>query len=148
MRQLPTTDPAAFAQAAQATLEALAFAMPVDDAEAPAPSGQCVCGQVTFSGPFGGKLWAMADRSVLPALAANMLAVDEPTWEQQVDAFRESLNVLCGNALPVLAGEREVFHVGDPQLADPDAAPPGEPAAQAELKLDIGWVKLRLYLDD
>ncbi|MDM8539151.1 hypothetical protein QUF70_20550, partial [Desulfobacterales bacterium HSG17] len=49
----------------------------------------------------------------------NMLGIEEDetsTSEQQYDALKELLNVICGNLLPEIAGKEAIFKVGMPQI--------------------------------
>lgn len=73
---------------------------------------------VSFTGPFSGRLvMKMSTRTVLE-LTANMLGVDEAevSFEQQSDAVKEALNVICGNLLPAIAGNYAVFNINTPQM--------------------------------
>ena len=104
-------------QVAEETFESLAFmfAMPGDDEFGPDPDAPLAVARVSFHGPFAGELHLGVSRDMLPDLAANMLGMDEqataPTPEQQADALRELLNVVCGNLLPAIAGAEAVFNV-------------------------------------
>jgi len=106
---------------------------------------------VEFWGPFSGKLVVTVCGGLLPALAANMLGEEEtPSASQQHDALGEIANVICGNALPAIAGPKAVFQIGSPQhiqnvdLAGNDTA--GLEAA-VHLALDQGRADLLLFVD-
>jgi len=136
---------------AEAVFEALAFLIPMPEEEE-APFSPTVAAQVAFSGPFDGALTMAAESSMLPALAANMLGTEEgivPSQDQQEDAFKELLNVLCGNLLPVLAGRQSVFKVHAPQLLSggvlPETAEGRGPVWTTSMCVDAGRVRLALF---
>ena len=97
--------------------------------------------------------------AAMPELAANMLGLDDdesPSEEQQKDALRESLNVICGNLLPRVGGKEAVFDIQAPEILDVEATrgllgefkadPPG--CAAALLSLDEGECQLYMRLQD
>ncbi|SRR5690554_3510651 len=101
---------------------------------------------VSFTGPLKGKLTMRVSSEVPAPLAANMLGLADdqtPTREQQLDALRELLNVICGNMLPLLAGSDEVFNVGAPDIVDSSHLNMVDPmvlyleAGQAEISLEL-----------
>ncbi|MBW2359013.1 MAG: chemotaxis protein CheX [Deltaproteobacteria bacterium] len=73
---------------------------------------------VSFAGPFAGGLVMTVSPQVVFELAANMLGVDneETTLDQQYDALKESMNVICGNLLPAITGKQAVFNIGSPEI--------------------------------
>ena len=74
---------------------------------------------VPFNGPFSGTLGMKVAGEVLSEIAVNMLGVDnedEISPEDQNDALKETINVLCGNILPVIGGKQAVFNIGAPEL--------------------------------
>jgi CheY-specific phosphatase CheX len=134
--------------------ESLAFLIPMPEEDGPSNSSPRIAAQVAFSGPFGGALALSVDAAMLPALAANMLGTEEGTavsQDHQNDAFKELLNVLCGNLLPIIAGKEAVFDVHAPQLLEgavlPDTSSEGSPVWTAELCVDAGKAELRLFVD-
>jgi CheY-specific phosphatase CheX len=136
------------------TLESLAlmFLVPEDEAARPLPS----CNRrvaVTFTGPFDGELTLAASDGLLPELAANMLGLENgcnPTLEQQEDALRELVNVVCGNLLPAIAGKEPVFHISAPVVLaakpSPEAAGLLLPAGEARLLTDAGVLELSFFV--
>lgn len=111
------------------TLEKLAFLFTFADDErdtdGPEPA---VAGRVDFSGYFSGSLVMRVSASDLQELAENMLGLDddaEITLEEQRDAFKEMLNVICGNALPAIAGNQVEFKIGPPAIL-PEGEVPAE----------------------
>ena len=135
------------------TFASLAFMFPVEpDTGAAAPQEPTVWAAVDFSGPFRGSLLLSASSGMLEPLATNMLGLDEgisPSQEQKQDAFRELINVICGNLLPVIASPREVFDVHEPRwLAGSDDAPAAgglKELGVVEVELDAGHVRLALF---
>ena len=102
------------------TFEKLAFlfAFPAEEAD-PGQPDSMVTASVSFAGSFSGLLIMKVSAESLPELAANMLGVDEDeetTSDQQHDALKETLNVICGNLLPEIAERQEVFNIGSPQI--------------------------------
>jgi chemotaxis protein CheY-P-specific phosphatase CheC len=106
------------------TLEQLAFlfSFPADgEAETAIDSG--VAARVLFAGPFSGALVIIVSSQVLSELTANMLGVDgedETTSEQKDDALKETINVICGNLLPAIAGKQAVFDIDAPEIITED----------------------------
>jgi CheY-specific phosphatase CheX len=82
-------------------------------------------------------------------LAANMLGqANAPPEEQQHDALGEVANVVCGNLLPRIAGAKEVFQLGPPQLVEWNDAPgddAGSLAAEVQVGVEAGRIDLLLF---
>ena len=139
------------------TLEQLAFIFSFpDDMDTDAIWERAVTGcHVSFSGPSRGGLLLLISTAALLELASNMLGLDEEETtadDQQKDALREALNVICGNLLPRIGGVDAVFDIEAPTLIEADAArvlrdeymAGGEGCATAFLSLDEG--ECQLYL--
>ena len=142
------------ASVAEKVFESLAFVLPAfEDEPSAAPEAEDrTAAIISFTGPFEGMLALNASSELLPAIAANMLGLDfgeVPSREMQRDAFKELLNVICGNLLPALAGEQAVFDVGAAELLADGAVPATvagrPPLAAARLHLEGGWVELVLF---
>jgi len=104
---------------------------------------------VAFRGPFSGRMVLQVSKDLLPTLAANMLGEDEPPSERwQRDALCEIANVICGNALPVIAGAKEVFHLSAPQFIEGAPENGEKPAAEAHVGLEEGRADVLLFLDE
>jgi hypothetical protein len=60
----------------------------------------------------------------LNELAANMLGIDGEDVELNhlYDALKETVNIICGNWLPIEGGDEAVFHVGTPRVLSPSEA--------------------------
>ena len=102
------------------TLASLAFMFPVepDTPAAPAPEAM-ERAVVELLRALPGALLLSASSGMLEPLATNMLGLEDgacPSPEQKQDAFKELLNVICGNLLPAIASPREVFDVYEPGL--------------------------------
>lgn len=142
-------------QVAEETFQSLAFMFsmgPDESGPAQAP-GAITAVSVAFAGPFGGQVVLWVTDDMLPPLAGNMLGLDDgeaATAEQQHDALKELLNVICGNLLPAIAGCQEVFNVRTPQVVQPKPAEAPDfsgAAAVAALTLDSGMAQVALYLE-
>lgn len=95
---------------------------------------------------------------VLQELAANMLGLDDEegiTEDQRFDALKETMNVICGNLLPAIAGDEVVFDIDMPEILPagqevrkaariPDER---ELSAKVSLDLDEGQCSFLLFLD-
>ena len=141
------------------TLEKLAFMFAFSDEGGEGqPWDSMVAGSVSFTGPFSGTLIVTISIEVLQELAANMLGLDdgeETTQEHRSDALRETMNIVCGNLLPAIAGDEVVFDIGVPKVLPADqemkkgaGIPDGlDPSAKVTLDLDEGQYVLFLFLD-
>lgn len=139
-------------QLAAATIDALEtaaflFAMPAEE-PADAEPAAFVTASVAFAGPRRGGLRIRAPRSLLAALAGNMLGADAPDEPMQLDAFGELANIICGNVLP------RIDDSGPFRLAPPCVLPAGassddgSPApVEAELSVDDQPLFVSLWLD-
>jgi hypothetical protein len=87
-----------------------------------------------------------------------MLGLDvgeETTQDHRSDALKETMNVICGNLLPAIAGDEVVFDIGVPEILSADqemktgaGIPDGrDPSAKVTLDLDEGQCVLFLFLD-
>ena len=146
-------------QVAIDTLEKLAFMFAFSDegGEDP-PADSAVAGSVLFAGPFSGTLLVAMSIEVLQELAGNMLGLDDgedTTQEHRADALRETMNVICGNLLPAIAGDEVVFDISAPKIIPADqemkkgaGIPDGlMPSAKVNLDLDEGQCVLLLFLN-
>lgn len=112
-----------------------------------------VTARVSFSGPFSGNLVMAISSQILPELAGNMLGLDdasETTKDQQIDAFKELMNVVCGNLLPAIGGKESVFNVDTPMVVAESEPYPMEDvkaAGSARLTLEEGQCDLTLFVD-
>lgn len=137
------------AREASDTLEKLAFLFAYPEEERTRfEEAEAVAARVDFSGPFSGSLLMLVSSAILQELATNMLGIDEdePVEEgQKHDAFKETLNVICGNLLPAIAGREAVFDIGAPRMVAPAETP--DAAGVARLGLDQGSCDLLFFVD-
>lgn len=135
------------------TFEDLGFILPsfdLNDAQRLARSDAAV--EITFRGRFSGRLVLTVSGPILPVMAGNMLGEDESKMprETQLDALGELANVICGNVLPEIAGDRETFFLTPPvlltTLLGPLAAEAGV-VGEVRVGLDEGRAEVRLYLE-
>lgn len=133
------------AEVANDTLEKLAFLFVFPDEErvddGPQPA---MTGRVNFSGYFSGSLMIRISTSAVSELAVNMLGLDDdteiPSAEEQ-DAFKEMINVVCGNILPAIAGNQVEFSIGAPEILS-------ESDSEAEINKEKPLCVVRLMLED
>ena len=121
---------------------------PVEDGdETELSADRSVAVGVNFNGTVSGRIVLQVEDCVLPVIAANMLGEEEPVAEELMyDVLGELANVICGNALPTIAGKTEVFKLEPPQLLE-GAPAAAEPAAEAHLALEEGFASVTLYLN-
>jgi len=141
------------------TLEKLAFMFAfLDEDEEGQPRDSMIAGSVSFTGPFSGTLIVTISLQALQELAGNMLGLEdgeETTEDHRSDALKETMNVICGNLLPAIAGDEVIFDIGVPGVLPADqemrkgaGIPDGrEPSAKVNLDLDEGQCVLFLFLD-
>ena len=146
-------------QVAIDTLEKLAFMFAFsDEGGEDLPRDSAVAGSISFTGPFSGTLLVTMSIEVLQELAGNMLGLDdgeETTPDHRSDALKETMNVICGNLLPAIAGDEVIFDIGVPKVIPADqemkkgaGVPDGlAPSAEVNLDLDEGQCVLFLFLD-
>ncbi len=133
------------------TFEKLAFmfAFPEDEAP-PEEMGDTVSGSVVFSGPFSGMLIVRISVAVLPELAANMLGLDDEaavTLDDRHDALKETVNVICGNLLPVIAGREPIFNMETPVILSEEEDEGRQALSTARLSFDEGECEVSIYVD-
>jgi len=148
---MPESLSSSLVAAASETFESLAYLFAeeaVPESSVPASADGVVA--VAFSGAAQGGVVLQLSGGVLPALAGNMLGVDDETsLPEQHDALGEVANVICGNVLPRVAGRTAVFVLGVPQRhADWESAVAalGAVSARVRLELDGGRADVALVL--
>ena len=136
------------------TIEKLAFlfAFPDDERKTDVPS-PAITGRVVFGGYFPGSMVIRLSTSILPELSANMLGLDEDeiAFQDQQDAFKEMINVICGNTLPAIAGDEVEFNIGAPEiLSENDAlieVGKENPTCLTKLMLNDGFCDVYFIID-
>ena len=135
------------------TMESLAlmFLVPEEDATVFGIMPDRVA-RVDFAGPFDGSLTITFSDELMIELAGNMLGaidVSEVSAEQQDDALKELLNVICGNLLPQVAGNEAVFKVCSPRiLTNAGEDSEHEEVGDARLFLENGLVEVTFAVAD
>ena len=137
------------------TVEKLAFLFVFPDEERDSDGPEpALAGRVAFNGFFSGSMVLRISSSALPELAANMLGVDddaETSPEDQRDAFKEMLNVICGNLLPAIAGDHEEFNIDAPEIILEAGGNIGtgeaEPTCVERLMLEDGFCDVYLFIE-
>ena len=136
------------------TLEDLAFIFSFPEEEGDdIPVDSSVAVSISFSGPFSGTLVIRISNQVLPELTANMLGVEEEetTIDQKNDALKETINVICGNLLPAIAGKDAVFNINTPCIISDGESEIEEDGAKtdyvARLSIDDDQCDLFLFID-
>lgn len=71
---------------------------------------------VTFKGAAEGGMVISADEELFDAIAANMLGVDEATYEEKEGALCEIANIVCGNTVPLFAKNGEICIINPPKI--------------------------------
>jgi len=139
-----------FFRIADETLQRLAFIFSFPEEGDETSPEAAVAASVRFSGPFSGKIVMKISNDVLPEMAANMLGLDddegEPPLEQQYDALKEALNVVCGNFLPAVAGEEAVFDIQPPCIVEDNGEGEGDEGALSVVKFAVEDGRCDLYL--
>jgi len=131
----------------------LLFFLPADDT-AVKKADPMTTAVVTFSGPFSGTLVMKLSTKILPVLAANMLGADdheEIALDDQFGSLTETLNIICGNFLPELAGKKKVFDIDQPKMASKEELHRirSEQAATSKvlLKFEDGLCEFNLFIN-
>jgi hypothetical protein len=108
-------------------------------------------GTMDFRGPFRGRIVVRLFGNLLPTLTANMLGetqADDPALQE--DSLKEITNVICGNLLPLVAGDTAVFDLEPPCFhAHPvPEAPVGlRHRGSVSLGLEAGRAEVELFTD-
>lgn len=104
---------------------------------------------VDFSGAGSGQLHLTLPDSMIASVASAMLGEDEPPpIAEQYDAVCELANIVCGNVLPRIAGERAVFDLSSPRvIATMDANLGDMFDASARVQMDEGLVCAAIALE-
>jgi CheY-specific phosphatase CheX len=86
---------------------------------------------------------------MVSSVASSMLGEDGPLeLSEQYDAVCELANIVCGNVLPLIAGERAVFDLASPRVIATMAADLGDAFdASARVLLDEGLVCASISLN-
>lgn len=129
------------------------FSFPADNAGFD-QSAPFAVSMISFSGPFSGTLVMKLSDKMLPELAANMLgleAQDELTIDDHFGSLTETLNIICGNFLPEIAGKKEVFDIDPPKVISEDDVLKSQndqaTTCRVVLKFEKGLCELKLFIN-
>lgn len=134
------------------TLEQLAYIFSSPSEKNDILTPDATVASVPFSGPFSGRLTLQIDKLPALELVANMLGIDENEIdsEQKTDAIKETLNILCGNLLPEIAGDQKIFHIKTPHIISNDEVIESqneEAFAATTLSIDDKMCSIYLFVD-
>jgi len=102
---------------------------------------------VDFRGDGHGVLHLIIPDSMIATVAGAMLGEDGPLeLSEQYDAVCELSNIVCGNVLPLIAGERAVFDLSSPRVIATRDAGLGSLDASAKVPFDEGTVSAAISL--
>ncbi len=107
--------------------------------------------EVSFCGPCSGRLQFGLSASVMTELAGNMLGAEDTATlsiEEQHDALKELVNVICGNLLPAIGGQEAEFSIGSPQIVGAAQPPLGPAAVESRLTLEGGICRAAIELGE
>jgi CheY-specific phosphatase CheX len=141
----------ALQKAAAGVFEKLTFMLPARDLdEVQIHASFQLAASVDFVGPVSGTFIVALFGDLVSIMAANMLGeVDAPSDFQQKDAIKELANVMCGNMLPHLLGEKAVYNISAPQIIE-DRAEIGSKYGISMEKLlvgiETGRAELQIFL--
>ncbi len=104
-------------------IETVAFlvAIPVEEVDDEAGQADCISIKIDYTGFINGSMYIKAPYAFTPVLAANMLGIEEDDpniMKKGEDAYKEVLNIICGNTLPKVFGKEPVFKLSMPQIAE------------------------------
>ncbi|MBD3244001.1 MAG: hypothetical protein GF331_25635 [Chitinivibrionales bacterium] len=103
---------------------AFMFAEPGDPSELDLDGEPWMGVNMSFRGSLNGTISLAAPRALCVELAGNILGLtsdDEKAQRYAGDAFRELLNVVCGQVLTSLAGRLSTFDLAAPVSSEVDA---------------------------
>jgi CheY-specific phosphatase CheX len=141
----------ALQKAAAGVFEELTFMLPsreLDDIQTQASFR--LAASVDFAGPLSGTFVVALFGDLIPIMAGNMLGEEgAPSDFQQRDAVKELANVICGNMLPHLLGEKAVYNISAPEILEDPAqigSGYGAPTENLLLGMEMGRAELQIYL--
>lgn len=123
----------------------------IEDDELEHPDGS-VRAIVKFDGAADGGMVINPSQSLLTAIAANMLGIDDPSHEEKEGALCEIANIICGNTVPLFAKNDNICVIRPPRIADTDESADdtfiGMHKDVVNVFLDEGVVEISVYLED
>jgi len=134
-------------------LEELAFMFgeKVDKDELPKNGAGYIQVKMGFTGPQNGEISLTVPEGVSAEIASNILGVDleeDEVKENNYDALKEVLNVICGQVLTSLEGEEPIFDLSVPENHAIGADEWGSMLNKAEvLGFIVDEIPVLLYLE-
>ena len=144
---LDATMTSALFEASAEAFEQLGFMLPTEEntwEPASIPPEHAVL--VGFHGALEGRLVVRVYGDVAGMLAGNMLGDDHAPDAIHADAVGELANVICGNALPRIAGEQALINIDTPRPLRPPPQRQASPSARIGIGLESGWADIELFL--
>ncbi len=137
------------------TFEVTCFMFPMDEWEIEEDELEYPNGStrsiVEFEGAAQGAMLINPNDSLLTAIAANMLGIDEPSFEEKEGALCEIANIICGNTVPIFAKDDKICVIKPPRIAEEgeDAASlfPNLHHEKINVLLDEGIVEISIYVE-
>ena len=128
----------------------LAFMFTDDDEFAPPVGERWLETTISYEGPVSGTLRLTCTRTFATQLAANLLGVEsceKITEQEQDDAVKELVNVICGQHITDVYGTEDVFNLTIPEVLEPSTTPvlrdpEAAPEEMALLSVDGQWMQL------
>lgn len=107
---------------------------------------------VEFDGAAKGGMVLDPSSSLLDAIAANMLGVDEASQEEKEGALNEIANIICGNTVPLFARDENICVIRPPRIAlqseEPDVIFKEMKKEQLQVLLDEGVADITIYYSE
>ncbi|WP_176466226.1 chemotaxis protein CheX [Aliifodinibius salipaludis] len=108
-------------KAAAETFEITCFLFPIEEEEVDNQSKEQLLlsnmkSMVEFSGATDGMVILTPSKSLLNAMAGNMLGIDEPNKDEKEEALCEVANIISGNIAPIFSKKGELCYISPPQL--------------------------------
>ena len=111
---------------------------------------------VNYTGPFNGQLFVLTSANIIEPLTMNMIGIMPPEklpdGIEMTDSLKEMTNVICGNMLPLMGGDKAVFNIGAPELQNTPLVPESIDGlvCQAKITLPVeeGFVSVAFFVSE
>lgn len=105
--------------------------------------------EVNFNGATEGKVVIIPSHSLLDAMAANMLGVENPAQQQKEEALCEVANIITGNIAPIFSSEDAICYIEPPKLIEGETEVSESLSTMAKesvsIHLDAGKAEIEVY---